>query len=292
MDGDFALDHIPDPEIYQFLRRSVAKTQQPTPNSSFHNNTGQVHLLYKQQQAAQRNGVAIVPKLKAATTTTVVKEPSASSASSSPHEVVVTTTETEDTETTAVTSTTLNSNNPYPTRLLVRRHAVRSTEEGVSGTHIYAVRWGETDDSARDMDDDSTEESDHLHLLRQEQCPRTQTKATGLISTTTSTPQSKEDREPTSSSRKQQLVENPDQILSVDHLFRPSTIAAPPKRKGGAMAYVFSMCVIVAGIDRLTHHFTFYCCKKSRTGPPCPRSTIFMWRTWVFRSRTAIASWP
>lgn len=49
---------------------------------------------------------------------------------------------TAETAATTRTNATPCSYSSFPTRLLVRRHAVRpSVEEGISGTHIYAVRW-------------------------------------------------------------------------------------------------------------------------------------------------------
>lgn len=36
---------------------------------------------------------------------------------------------------------TLGASVSYNTRLVIRRHVIRSAEEGVSGRHIYAVRW-------------------------------------------------------------------------------------------------------------------------------------------------------
>lgn len=97
----------------------------------------------------------------------------------------------------------------YPTRLLIRRHAVRNTEEGVSGTHIYAMRW---------VDSGLVKESEVVAC--QEQCPEQQHKRVAGV----------EDRQSLLPS--QPSSDPADQILSSDSLFLPETMAAPPKRKG------------------------------------------------------------
>jgi hypothetical protein len=129
---------IPDPEVYDFLRRSVALTQQSTtasptasaPNHPFRSSSfgggyatsnvggGQFHLLYKHQQQS-----GSIPNFKSSSSS-----PPLASTKQSPF-----------------ASSVVIPPKRYPTRLVVRRHPVRSAmEEGLSGTHIYAVRWTES----------------------------------------------------------------------------------------------------------------------------------------------------
>jgi hypothetical protein len=136
-DPHAATGGIPDPEVYDFLRRSVALTQQstaspsssssPTPNHPFRSSHGgggghasnvgggQFHLLYKHQQQSGGN-----INFKSSSSPPLVSTKQSPFASSVQPK-------------------------RFPTRLVVRRHPVRSaTEEGLSGTHIYAVRWTES----------------------------------------------------------------------------------------------------------------------------------------------------
>lgn len=99
-----------------------------------------------------------------------------------------------------------------PTRLLVRRHTPRHYEEGLSGTHIYAVRYP-TDQP----------------LLVQKEMPQEQAQ-----------PQS----------RRRVVKEEYDvpEIKdgeSVDNLFRPLTMAMRPKQAGKSCVMQKSFCVFV-----------------------------------------------
>jgi hypothetical protein len=64
--------------------------------------------------------------------------------------------------------------NKYPTRLVQRRQTVRPLEEGMSGNHVYAVRWPAG--TSLGYGQEGSEEDDCLerkHLMgQQEQCPR------------------------------------------------------------------------------------------------------------------------
>jgi hypothetical protein len=113
----------------------------------------------------------------------------------------------------------------YSTRLLLRRHTIRMAEEGFSGTHIYAMRW------AAGLSDKSSSDQQRLY---QEQHPRDQR----LISETLVDNSRPEDREPksivsiTSTQSSTDQARDTDPILSINHLFQPSTMASTPKRKG------------------------------------------------------------
>lgn len=229
-DHDNFNNGIPDPEIYNLLKRSVQLTQNDAAAA------GQFHLLYKQQQHQQsKTAPSIHPE----------QQPQ----------------------------------QQFPTRLVVRRHPVRPSEEGESGTHIYALRWTNT----------SPTSSAAGRLQQQEQCPRslisnkksaavvdiidatptsmrntatTATTATTTITTSlnatevaiassspipgilgTSGPHQLEDRQ-----RVAKAVSNAAGVLhaaadvcitdvqqSTDHLFATATMSAPPKRKGACV---------------------------------------------------------
>ena len=87
-----------------------------------------------------------------------------------------------------------------PTRLLVRRHAPRHYEEGMSGTHIYAIRYP----------------TDQPLLVQKEmaQCEQAQPKSKRRVV-----------------SEEYKIPELQDGE-SVDSLFRPSTMALRPKQTG------------------------------------------------------------
>jgi hypothetical protein len=67
----------------------------------------------------------------------------------------------------------LSQFNRYPTRLIQRRQTVRPLEEGLSGNHVYAVRWpAETPlDGQEGSEGDDVLENKQL-MGQQEQCPR------------------------------------------------------------------------------------------------------------------------
>mmetsp|Transcript_32396 Transcript_32396/g.67568 ORF Transcript_32396/g.67568 Transcript_32396/m.67568 type:complete len:381 (-) Transcript_32396:299-1441(-) len=100
-----ARQESPDPAIYELMRRSVAfsqpGTQRPGQRSEPDTGAGQGKLLYKQQKKE--------------------KSPDTGAASSS--------------------GSSAQTTYLPPTRLLIRRHSLRPIEEGLSGTHIYAIRY-------------------------------------------------------------------------------------------------------------------------------------------------------
>lgn len=90
-----------------------------------------------------------------------------------------------------------------PTRLLIRRHAPTSNEEGLSGTHIYAIRYP-TDQPLM---------SAPREEAAQEQAPQPRQKRNFVRDDAFKTP-SIRDGEP------------------VDHLFQPAAMAPTPKQQG------------------------------------------------------------
>lgn len=199
---------IPDPEIYEYLKKSIRETQPGSlPN--------QHHLLFKQQQLQQRTG-----KIK--------------------------------TRSKLVDPTDWHLRGNFSTRLLVRRHAVRQSEEGFSGTHIYAVRMSGSDKT--------------VESFCQEQCPKemfTDDPIESLVA--------QEDR---LHQRKliQQAADEPrqsDPILSINHLFQPSTMSSAPKRKGTLYHTVRPVFLKFVSSQRLGRRFggpQHFCRRHSSDG--------------------------
>jgi hypothetical protein len=188
----------------------------------------------------------------------------------------------------------LTQSNKYPTRLVQRRQAVRPLEEGISGNHIYAVRWpaGTPLGSGQEgSDEDDCLEQKYL-LGQQEQCPKyrstndrfkmnansqtsgqylptatsqssslntkqrmqQQSKSTSVAGTGSMTTNARGNtplkncvkvdasappirKNPTSDTPKVLSlaadVDDPaSTTASVDHLFQPSSMCAPPKHRG------------------------------------------------------------
>lgn len=235
---------LPDKELYEFLQRSVQLTQRQPLHPQSHRPlaAGQYHLLYKQQQLLQN--------------------PSRVNGDDDDDEAL-----TED-------ATVCER---YPTRLLVRRHAVRPTEEGVSGTHIYAVRW-----SHSESDDDV---NDRKINVRPEQSPPTSTaknlptpplytatsttitnirtspppllssvsshsnnpnlqledrKRRGVVTSSSTVVQKTDATMTTTTTDDPNRAALPSFQLPMDHLFQASTMAAPPKRKGTYKQLLYS----------------------------------------------------
>ena len=99
-----------------------------------------------------------------------------------------------------------------PTRLLVRRHSLRPTEEGLSGTHIYAIRYP-TDQPMLGQKEMAPQQQQHRRQ-QQEQAPVQQRHKRNFI---------REDSYKIPSLRDGE---------SVDHLFRASAMAVPPRQQG------------------------------------------------------------
>jgi hypothetical protein len=210
--GDYIADEvssdIPDREIYEFLKQSVEETQ-PGYVPSQH------HLLFRSQQQQQRIGHNNNNNHK----------------KSSHHKSKL--------------LTELNNNDAgagsyFSTRLLLRRHTIRMAEEGFSGTHIYAMRWATAGLPGQPQKSDQQQQHQRGGLC-QEQCPREQQHQQQqqlLISEAMISTARPEDREPksivsaTSYQSSTDEAHDTDPILSINHLFQPSTMAATPKRKG------------------------------------------------------------
>ena len=102
-----------------------------------------------------------------------------------------------------------------PTRLLVRRHSLRYHEEGLSGTHIYAIRYPHDQPLLPRGNGEGKESgSSGSPVLSQEQAQPRHVKKRWIRDKPYTLPS------PTG------------EPINVDHLFRPSTMAAKPKQQG------------------------------------------------------------
>jgi hypothetical protein len=196
--GDYIADEvssdIPDREIYEFLKQSVEETQ-PGYVPSQH------HLLFRSQQHKKSNHKSKLTELN---------------------------------------NSEAGAGSYYSTRLLLRRHTIRLAEEGFSGTHIYAMRWAAGLPGKQQKSDQQQQQQQRG--LGQEQCPREQQHQQQqqqlLISEAMISTARPEDREPksivsaNSTQSSTDEARDTDPILSINHLFQPSTMAATPKRKG------------------------------------------------------------
>lgn len=212
------LDAVPDPDMYSFWRRSVELANSSHSQNYYSDNNrpataGQAHLLYKHQ------GGSSVNKMSDKNSSSTPRAAKGGNAHSSDvkHQA--------------------EKENPYPTRLLIRRHQVRGSEEGVSGTHIYACRWT----ADQEQCPPSTTTTSTTAAGHQESAP---TSAAAAATTTTSAPANMTISKPpailpskTASAKKNKTAttsstEHISSSLGVDHLFAPNTMAAPPTRKG------------------------------------------------------------
>jgi hypothetical protein len=114
----------------------------------------------------------------------------------------------------------------HPTRLVVRRRAVRALEEGLSGTHIYAIRFPADQPLKRELvPQQPTEQAPPRPLTRSEARPRPlQPQAN---------PQMTLQQHylcPVPIPVKEDLKEVP--LPPLDYLFARDTMLAPPKSKG------------------------------------------------------------
>jgi len=142
-----------------------------------------------------------------------------------------------------------NSNkqqNYSPTRLVVRRHIPRHYEEGLSGTHIYAMRLAQPLNENADSS--------------QEQAPKRQTKV--LLTTSPVEPTT---LEPATATAGQTQMEQ---------LFRASTMAKTPKQKG---TYCASLQESGHSILYSYSHIFF----QFSIGSLSVKSIPFMLPTWV-----------
>jgi hypothetical protein len=297
--GNGSSGDVPDPIMYDFMKRSVYSTQflkhqQEIPSSTA-TTIGQKHLLYKQQQQQQQ--------VKKNTTVTHYPEPGSSPSFQQQQQ--------NQQSSFSTTTTVIEANHPveegieikkkdetknpyYPTKLMIRRHTVRSTEEGITGTHIYAIRWSQAlleyeqsqqhqqeqyPTSQQQQQSSSTQKQwvsnttthhpsqsriastttgnpreDRPVLLApssssSSSCAPTTTTTTTNNTTTAMGTSSQPTTTTTATTTTTLLVHNhhhpknktiitekndppPPQVMSVDHLFLPSTMAVPPKQKG------------------------------------------------------------
>lgn len=100
-----------------------------------------------------------------------------------------------------------------PTRLLVRRHSQRASEEGLSGTHIYAIRYP----------------TDQPMLVQKEMAPQQQQQK-----------RQQQEQAPVQNQRhKRNFIREDNYRIpslrdgeSVDQLFRPTAMALQPRQQG------------------------------------------------------------
>jgi len=200
------LDAIPDPDMYSFWKRSVDLDLAANSNRSSRAAAGQSHLLFKHQSGSGSG------------TSTSLKNISKGKDSNA-----------------------LQQQTLYPTRLLIRRHQVRSTEEGVSGTHIYACRWTAADQAeqcppgnARRQESAPAAAALDVTSAAEPSSPTTTITTTiitepppaGVLSKT-ATKKSKQSSGASSSG-----AETLPSTFNVDQLFAQATMASPPARKG------------------------------------------------------------
>ena len=193
------LDAVPDPDMYAFWKRSVELVDS-APRAS----AGSAHLLYKNQSGGS-----------------VVHRNNSNSNSSTLASFLGTTNNSAVTKSGGSDENKENDNH-YPTRLLIRRHQVRSCEEGVSGTHIYACRWPVDQEQCPtniNIHQESAPASPAANLIISEPPPPKPSSAAKRASNKSTTPSTTENISSASPP-------------SVDHLFAASTMAAPPARKG------------------------------------------------------------
>lgn len=212
---------------------------------------GQYHLLYRQQQK-NNSGVGTLQRSSYSATSITDKE----NAGERKLQTLKDNRGSCDTTNRAPNKLKLvqENQNMYPTRLVLHRNSMPSHEEGVGGAHVYAVRWPAGKPLAAGQegsDEDDSNESRHQGA-QQEQHPRCRNDRTSSSSTWLTNPHTHKQRIPLATQADPQCLATnvnkatPPPILSlavdvddpasttasVDHLFQPSAMCAPPKRKG------------------------------------------------------------
>jgi hypothetical protein len=132
----------------------------------------------------------------------------------------------------------------YPTRLIIRRRTVRSGEEGISGTHIYAIRYPADQPLKREMvpPQQATEQAPQRPLPKSEARPRpaqtslntaTNSIASASVNATRqqSTQQSHAKILSASSSMSSSKSDDKKETPTLDHLFARETMLSVPKTK-------------------------------------------------------------
>jgi hypothetical protein len=128
----------------------------------------------------------------------------------------------------------------HPTRLVVRRRTVRACEEGMSGTHIYAVRYPADQPLKRELlpPQQASEQAPPRPLTRSEARPRrtpfgTHDSSSYLVQQPQAPPPSKvlaaKNSLDADKGDNHDKKETPTPTL--DHLFARETMLAPPKQK-------------------------------------------------------------
>lgn len=127
---------------------------------------------------------------------------------------------------------------PYNTRLVVRRHAIRAAEEGVSGRHIYAVRWPRntplqlTGQATQNNTKPLQEQSPYSALPDRSKCHLAKASPTK-----TSPPQPIPTGPNAATSKSASVVSarsnnDVNRPSLVDNYFSASILASPPRRRG------------------------------------------------------------
>jgi hypothetical protein len=272
-----------DPPLFHLQQMSLKLLESSNPS-----NAGQDHLLYKYQQKYGRttsDTLVMVRKRSQSnngeTEFTRCPEPMMSNEQSpcqgfqSLTPVVV-----------DYTENTLEETVSYNTRLVVRRHAIRSAEEGVSGRHIYALRW------PRDAPLQLTGHPLHTIQPLQEQSPYKP--STGRTSRPSQpfkdSPSPSTHVSPLSSPNTARTPAAMTQSVSVvtgrssgvngpshvDSYFHASILASPPRRKG---TIVFPQELSLLHNQPLTVYSSFPLCNtydlQLSIGSPFQRNIVF-----------------
>jgi hypothetical protein len=131
----------------------------------------------------------------------------------------------------------------HPTRLVIRRRAVRSSEEGMSGAHIYAVRYPADQSLKKELvppQQTSEQAPQRLVARSAEARPRPQPAAKSFSggNQTLAQQQTKPKQAPSSSLVTPSLGKDDKKDVSLpplDHLFAKETMLAPPKSKSKSL---------------------------------------------------------
>ncbi|GAX20782.1 hypothetical protein FisN_7Hh094 [Fistulifera solaris] len=245
-----------DPPLFHLQQMSLKLLESSNPS-----NAGQDHLLYKYQQKYGRTDTVVTVRKRSQTNTvesefTRYPEP-VSSNEQSPFQGVQSITPVEVDYSEKVSEETVF----YNTRLVVRRHAIRSAEEGVSGRHIYAVRW------PRDAPLQLTGQVLHTIQPLQEQSPYKPSTGRTSRNAQSSKDSSSTNASPPSSintARTQTAITKTVSVATgrgsgvigpshVDSYFHASILASPPRRKAVDWVTVSEEhCIYVADVG-LSH---------------------------------------
>jgi hypothetical protein len=197
-----------DPPLFALQQQSICLQQENPPS-------GQYHLLYKHQQ-----------KLPRSLTPSTTSSPPSTRRRRSPPAPLDTSEDGQIENFRPIT--TDDDQESLSLRLVVRRHQVRASDEGMTGTHIYAVRWPR---------------HSPLQLsgvARPEQYPQNMrvdveeinNKAKPTRTTDTATTMNTKASPASPASPPFLMCNSSSNNSSVDYLFHPSTLAAPPKKQG------------------------------------------------------------